>query len=69
MLPSISRAQAAAEVLLLCTSLRLAGVAIGLALIMYGCEESAEPLIEQMTGDQDPILRYGGMYVIGMAYR
>lgn len=45
------------------------GVALGLALIMYGQEEGAETLIEQMTRDQDPILRYGGMYVIGLAYR
>ena len=33
------------------------GIAIGLALIMYGREEGAETLIEQMTRDQDPILR------------
>eukprot|EP00884_Botryococcus_braunii_P016818 jgi/Botrbrau1/381/Bobra.110_2s0036.1 len=45
------------------------GLAMGLALIMYGREEGAETLIEQMTRDQDPILRYGGMFVIGMAYR
>ncbi|CAD7700777.1 unnamed protein product, partial [Ostreobium quekettii] len=45
------------------------GIALGLALIMYGREEGAETLIEQMTRDQDPILRYGGMYVIGLAYR
>lgn len=45
------------------------GVAMGLALIMYGREEGAETLIEQMTRDQDPIIRYGAMYVIGMAYR
>jgi hypothetical protein len=30
---------------------------MGLALIMYGREEGAETLIEQMTRDQDPILR------------
>lgn len=33
------------------------GIAMGLALIMYGREEEAETLIEQMTRDQDPILR------------
>ncbi len=37
--------------------------------MQYGREEAAEPLIEQMTRDADPIIRYGGMYVIGMAYR
>ena len=31
---------------------------MGLALIMYGREEEAETLIEQMSRDQDPILRY-----------
>ena len=31
------------------------GVALGLALIMYGQEEGADTLIEQMTRDQDPI--------------
>eukprot|EP00798_Chlamydomonas_sp_ICE-L_P002207 gene2207-33767_t len=45
------------------------GVAMGLAMISYGREEAAETLIEQMTRDQDPIIRYGGMFVIGMAYR
>ena len=32
-------------------------------------EEGAETLIEQMVRDQDPIIRYGGMFVIGLAYR
>lgn len=32
-------------------------------------EEGAETLIEQMSRDQDPILRYGAMHVIGLAYR
>ncbi|KAK9822620.1 hypothetical protein WJX74_011008 [Apatococcus lobatus] len=45
------------------------GLAMGLAMIMYGREEGAETLIEQMSRDQDPILRYGGMYTIGLAYR
>lgn len=34
------------------------GVALGLALIMYGREEGADTLIEQMTRDQDQILRH-----------
>eukprot|EP00887_Chlorella_sp_A99_P004301 scaffold15.g4301.t1 len=45
------------------------GLAVGLALVQYGREEAAEALIEQMSRDQDPTLRYGAMYVIGMAYR
>lgn len=45
------------------------GLAVGLAVVQYGQEESADPMIEAMTLDQDPILRYGGMFVIGLAYR
>merc|ERR1711988_637022 len=44
------------------------GLAMGIALIMYGLEEEADTLIEQLTLDKDPILRYGGMYTIGLAY-
>ena len=44
------------------------GVALGMALIMYGREEGADTLIEQMTRDKDPILRYGGMFCIATAY-
>lgn len=42
---------------------------MGLALLAFSCEEGAETLIEQMTRDQDPIIRYGGMFAIGLAYR
>ncbi|KAG9153090.1 hypothetical protein Leryth_012355 [Lithospermum erythrorhizon] len=45
------------------------GLALGIALIVYGREEEADTLIEQMTGDQDPIIRYGGMYALALAYR
>lgn len=44
------------------------GLAIGIALLVYGCEERADTLIKQMTDDKDPHLRYGGMYAIAMAY-
>uniref|UniRef100_A0A7S1DMZ6 26S proteasome regulatory subunit RPN2 C-terminal domain-containing protein n=2 Tax=Hemiselmis andersenii TaxID=464988 RepID=A0A7S1DMZ6_HEMAN len=44
------------------------GVALGMALIMYGREEGADTLIEQLSRDKDPILRYGGMYAIATAY-
>ena len=44
------------------------GLAIGLASIQYGREEKADTMIEAMTLDQDAILRYGGMYAIGLAY-
>ncbi|MBA0556171.1 hypothetical protein Golob_026296, partial [Gossypium lobatum] len=45
------------------------GLALGIALTVYGREEEADTLIEQMTLDQDPILRYGGMYALALAYR
>ncbi|MBA0809205.1 hypothetical protein Gohar_024877 [Gossypium harknessii] len=45
------------------------GLALGIALTVYGREEEADSLIEQMTQDQDPILRYGGMYALALAYR
>ena len=44
------------------------GLSIGLAAIQYGREEKADTTIEAMTHDQDPIIRYGGMFTIGMAY-
>ncbi|KAL6333019.1 hypothetical protein AAG906_020039 [Vitis piasezkii] len=45
------------------------GLALGIALTVYGREEEADTLIEQMTRDQDPILRYGGMYALALAYQ
>lgn len=47
----------------------LRGLSLGIALTVYGREEEADTLIEQMTRDQDPILRYGGMYALALAYR
>ncbi|KAG6741509.1 hypothetical protein POTOM_054770 [Populus tomentosa] len=44
------------------------GLALGIALTVYGREEEADTLIEQMTRDQDPIIRYGGMYALALAY-
>ncbi|ORZ21533.1 armadillo-type protein [Absidia repens] len=44
------------------------GLAIGMSLIMYGKEEQADVLIDQLLGDKDPVLRYGGIYTIAMAY-
>lgn len=43
-------------------------LAISLALIMYGKEEQADALIEQMVRSKDAIMRYGGMFAIGCAY-
>jgi 26S proteasome regulatory subunit N2 len=43
-------------------------ISIALSLIVYGIEEGANTLIEQLSREKDPILRYGAMYTIGMAY-
>merc|ERR1712137_1095398 len=40
----------------------------GISMIMYGREAQADALIDQLLLDKDPILRYGGMYTIAMAY-
>jgi len=39
-----------------------------MGVVMYGREEGADTLIEQLLMDKDPILRYGAMYTIGLAY-
>ena len=44
------------------------GLAMGIAMIVYGKEEEADVIIEQLLTDKDPILRYGAMYAIGLAY-
>ncbi|KAI9591906.1 armadillo-type protein [Syncephalis fuscata] len=44
------------------------GIAIGVALMMFGKEEEADSLIEQLKSDKDTILRYGAVYTIAMAY-
>ena len=44
------------------------GLSMGIAMIVYGREEEADVIIEQLILDKDPILRYGAMYAIGLAY-
>lgn len=44
------------------------GHAIGMALMMYQQEEQALTLIHQLIRDKDPILRYGGVFTIGLAF-
>jgi hypothetical protein len=43
-------------------------LSISLALIMYGKEDNADGLIEQMVRSKDSIMRYGAMFAIGCAY-
>ena len=45
------------------------GLAVGLALTCYGREEEAQPLVETLCRDADPILRYGGAFAVGLAHR
>ncbi|TIB87766.1 26S proteasome regulatory complex, non-ATPase subcomplex, Rpn2/Psmd1 subunit [Wallemia mellicola] len=44
------------------------GLAIGIAFLMYGRESEADKVIENLLNDKDWILRYGGVYTIGLAY-
>ena len=43
-------------------------ISLALAMAVYGKEESGDAVIEQLVRDRDPIIRYGGMYAIAMAY-
>ena len=44
------------------------GLALGMALIMYARQEAAEELINGLLDDPDPILRYGGIQTVALAY-
>ncbi|KAK7090850.1 26S proteasome non-ATPase regulatory subunit 1-like [Littorina saxatilis] len=46
----------------------LRGLAVGIALTMYGRLEEADALIDSLSRDKDPILRWAGMYTLAMAY-
>jgi 26S proteasome regulatory subunit N2 len=46
----------------------LRGLAVGIALTMYGRLEESETLVEQLSRDKDPILRWSAMYTVAMAY-
>jgi len=43
-------------------------LSVGLSMLMYGREEEADTLIEQLADDKDPLLRFGAMYTTAMAY-
>lgn len=43
-------------------------ISLCIALMVYGKEESADVIIEQLSRDRDPIIRYGGMFAMAMAY-
>lgn len=44
------------------------GCVMGIALMMYEREEEADAVIEQLVRDKDPLIRYGGIYALAMAY-
>lgn len=44
------------------------GLAMGIALVCYGREDDADDIIEMLKADKNPILRYGAMYAVGLAY-
>lgn len=44
------------------------GLAVGIALLMYGRMEEADTFIDQLMENKDPILRRCAMYTIAMAY-
>jgi len=44
------------------------GLALGIALIMYGRQEAADELTNGLLDDPNPTLRYGGIWAIALAY-
>ena len=44
------------------------GLAMGMALIMYGLQEAADELVNGLLADPDPTLRYGGIMTLALAY-
>lgn len=44
------------------------GLALGMALIMYGRQEGADELLNGLLDDPDSILRYGGIQTLALAY-
>lgn len=43
-------------------------LSLSIAMMVYGKEESADVIIEQLSRDRDPIVRYGACYAVAMAY-
>jgi 26S proteasome regulatory subunit N2 len=43
-------------------------LSLSIAMFVYGKEESADVIIEQLLRDRDSIIRYGGVYAVGLAY-
>ncbi|KAL1720799.1 armadillo-type protein [Schizophyllum commune] len=43
-------------------------LAIGVAFIYYGQQEKADETVKTLLKDKDPLLRYGGVYTLALAY-
>lgn len=44
------------------------GLAMGIALINFGRQSAADELVRHLLEDADPLLRYGGVFTIALAY-
>lgn len=44
------------------------GLAVGIALLNYGQEDKAIPIIEKLLAQEHPILRYGGAFTVALAF-
>lgn len=44
------------------------GLAVGIALLNYGQEDKAQEIIEKLLVQEHPILRYGGVFTLALAY-
>ncbi|XP_006454699.1 hypothetical protein AGABI2DRAFT_182674 [Agaricus bisporus var. bisporus H97] len=44
------------------------GLAMGIAFVYYGRQEEADSIIKTLLAEKDPILRYGGVYTLALAY-
>ena len=44
------------------------GLSLGMALIMYSRQEAADSLVNGLLQDPDPLLRYGGIQTLSLAY-
>lgn len=44
------------------------GLAVGIALLNFGKEDEALPIIDKLLDQEHPILRYGGVFTLSLAY-
>jgi len=44
------------------------GLAVGLAFLYFGRQDQADEIAKELLAEKDPILRYGGVYTLALAY-